>query len=142
MNIQTLQKHLQSHGILKIMLGVGIALMCVLSFSLGVQVGFNKASFNSHRSMGFIPTDVSNSHGVSGRIVSSILPVLVVADKDNTEKVVRISDDTVVRKLRETVSASSLAVGDFITVLGAPNEKTEVEAKLIRILPPPPQKHP
>ena len=49
-----------------------------------------------------------------------------------------ISDDTTIHHLRGDASSTALNVGDFVIVLGEPDDKAEVEANLIRILPPPP----
>ncbi len=36
------------------------------------------------------------------------------------------------------IKASDLKVDDSIMVIGSPNDKSEIEARLIRVLPPPP----
>jgi hypothetical protein len=77
-------------------------------------------------------------HGAVGKIVSISLPLVVVAGPDNLEKTVVITDGTEIREFRETVSSDQLQIGDFIIVLGSPNDEGQVEAKLIRLAPPPP----
>jgi hypothetical protein len=118
-------------------------------FAAGVEVGYMKAGFNYkfgegyYRSFGqggmhpagLVPGDVGQAHGVTGTIVNINTTGFVIAERDNTEKVVRISDDTIVRVLRGTIPASNLKVGDSVVVLGDPNANAEIEAKLIRVIP-------
>ena len=126
--------------------------MILIAFWAGLEVGFSKAAFNYNfgdkyygqfgpdhirHGMGIIPNDMSSGHGVSGKIVSISMPNIIVADQDNIEKIIRINDKTVLRKLRATITASELAVGDFVVIIGSPDDQTEVDAKLIRVLPDP-----
>jgi hypothetical protein len=60
-----------------------------------------------------------------------------VADIDGNEKTITISTSTDIRKFKDSVKAEYLKIDDFVTVLGNPNDKAEVEAKLIRIMPNP-----
>ena len=60
----------------------------------------------------------------------------------NLEKTVVVTELTEIREFRDTIQVSELTVGDFIVVLGTPNEEGQVEAKLIRTVPPPPDKLP
>ena len=79
-------------------------------------------------------------NGAVGKIVSINLPTIVISSPDNTEKTIKISDDTVIRKFRETVSSKDLKVGQFIISFGDINDsdKGVISAKLVRLLPPPP----
>jgi len=148
-----IKQQLQSRKFRRFVIAIGIAVATLLVFSAGMEVGFMKASFNYrfgekyygtfgprpiHAGVGFIPNDISDSHGVSGRIVSITMPRFVVADKDNTEKIVRLGDDTVIRRLRDSITGASLEVGEDVIVIGTPNEDSEIEAKFIRIVPPMP----
>jgi hypothetical protein len=56
-------------------------------------------------------------------------------NKDNTEKVVLIKDDTQIQKMMISVKASGLSVDDFVVVIGDPNNQGQIEAKFIRIMP-------
>ena len=141
-----------SHRTKKVLIGIGAFIIILLSFQAGMMVGFHKAA-SSYRfgdnyyhefegrdhDRGFMDNDrFPDSHGAMGRIVSVHLPSLVIADPYNTEKVVVLSDDSVVRRFRDTLPHSALKTNDFIVAIGSPNEKGEIEAKLIRLLPPPP----
>ena len=152
METETIRKHLESRKARYIIATIGILLMILAGFWVGLEVGFSKAAFSYgfgdnyystfgprdiRHGMGIIPNDMSAAHGVSGKIVSISLPTFVVADQDNVEKIVRVEDGTVMRKLRDTITSSTLMPGDFVVVIGTPNASAEVEAKFIRVLPQP-----
>lgn len=85
--------------------------------------------------------NIPGGHGAVGKIVSINLPTIVVASPDNVEKTVSISDETLIRQFRETISATDLKVGEYIVVIGDNNtDGGVVKAKLIRLLPPPPER--
>lgn len=83
--------------------------------------------------------NMPGGHGAVGEIVSISLPLVVVAGPDNLEKTVVVEENTEIREFRDNITADKLEVGDFIIVLGAPNNEGQVEAKLIRLAPPPPE---
>lgn len=138
-----------------IIIGVCIMVLALLIFQAGTFVGYRKAAFSYHFGDNYYrafgdrgprPFQIQmrggafiDAHGAVGKIVSINLPLIVVADPENTEKAVLIGEDTVIRKFEETIDASHLAVDDFIVVLGTPNDDAQVEATLIRVLPPPPE---
>ena len=79
-------------------------------------------------------------HGAVGEIVSIALPQVVVAGPDNLEKTVLVGTSTRVREFQDEINVGQLKVGDFVVVLGNPNEEGQVDAKLIRLMPPPPDR--
>ncbi|MES2930708.1 MAG: hypothetical protein V4665_02910 [Patescibacteria group bacterium] len=137
-----------------------ISVFCILLitsaiFQAGVMVGFRKASYgrawhdNYVRNFGpaergrmmivSMPENFPNAHGAIGKIVKVEYPTLIVEDKDETEKIIRITENTDIRKFRENATKDDLTVDSFIVVIGSPNTEGQVEAKLIRILPTPPE---
>ncbi len=131
-------------------------LSCIIAvlviFQAGMFVGFKKAGFSyrtgeqyfrqmngrpNDKFMGMNRGDFGNSHGATGKILSINLPIVVVTDRDGVEKTITISTSTDIKKFKDSVKAEDLKINDFITVIGNPNDKTEVEAKLIRIMPDP-----
>ena len=58
-------------------------------------------------------------------------------DKDKTEKVILIKDDTQVEKMKDKIQTSDLKIDDFVVVIGSPNDKGQIEAKFIRLMPAP-----
>jgi len=153
MDTKQLQESFQSKKFRSIIVTIGIVVSALLIFFAGIEVGYMKASFSygfgesyyrsfgpdsNHRGFGMLPSDISGAHGVSGKIISITLPRMVLADNDNTEKTVLIDDDTVVRELRGTITPADLKVSDYVIVIGSPDASAEIEAKFIRVLPPPP----
>ncbi len=132
----------------------GLATVFILSFvfQAGVMVGFRKASFshnwgnNYERNFGpnrQIPRFIDegrgmmNAHGAVGRIIKVESPNIIVLDKDQTEKIVKINEDTSILERKEKVDKNILAVDQFVIVIGNPNDTGQIEAKLIRIMPNP-----
>lgn len=143
---------LHSHRSKKILKSIGLFIIILVSFQAGIMVGFHKAAFSyrfgenyynefegKHHGNDLMHNErFPDSHGAMGKVVSVHLPSLIIVDPSNTEKVVVLDDDTLVRRYRDTLPQGELKVGDFIVAIGSPNEKGEIEAKLIRLLPPPP----
>lgn len=133
-------------------LGSLIILLCV--FLAGISVGFHKANFgkawgdNYERNFGMMrggmmrdfggpQGNFPNAHGAVGKIIKIELPTIIVQDRDNTEKVILIKDDTKIEQMRTELKQTDLKIDDFIVTIGSPNDKGQVEAKLIRIMPSP-----
>lgn len=149
----------QSKNFKKILYGVGAAIAILTIFQAGMFVGYKKADFsyrwgdNYHRAFGghrgeermmggkmmdsFRGKDFTNSSGAIGRVISLNLPALAIENADGIEKIILINDDTVIRRFRETIKANDLKIGDFVVVIGAPNNNAQVEAKIVRIMPKP-----
>ena len=135
---------------------LGIIIIASFIFQAGVFVGFHKASFGrdwgenysknfgpKHRNPigGALAPDVfPNAHGAIGKIIRIELPTITVSDKDGLEKSILITDDTDIHLMRGDVSPDKLALDNYIVVIGSPNSQGQIEAKLIRILPAPPEK--
>ncbi len=132
---------------------LGGLIISLVIFQAGMFVGFKKAGFAFRMGeqyfrqmkggpeglpmMGIGRDDFGNSHGAIGKIVSIKLPSVVVTDRDGVEKAVVISTSTDIRKFKEVIKPEDLKINDFITVIGSPDDKAQVEAKLIRIMPSP-----
>ena len=151
-------KIFESKVAFRVLVGIGIIIVAMLIFSAGISVGFHKASFgrawgeNYERNFGMRPDrpmfgedNFPNANGAIGKIIKITLPNIIVQDKDNTEKVIVIKDDTKIQKMMSAVKGSDLAIDDFVIIIGSPNDQGQIEAKLIRIMPagmstlPPPQ---
>ncbi len=143
---------LQSKKFKKIICALCIIIGILVVFQAGMMVGYHKAGssyrfgenyyreFEGHhpKMIGMPGENFPDAHGAIGKIVSITLPTIVIADPNNIEKVVLLKDETLIRHFRETINAANLKADDFIVVIGTPNEQGEIEAKLIRLLPPPP----
>jgi len=141
---------IESKGFTKALIAVGIAMSVLVVFEAGVLVGIHKAgsSFrmgdNYYRALGpggsreIFGEELSDAHGTAGTIISVALPQFVVEENNNTEKVVLMGNQTIIRSFRDATSSQSLTTGESVIVLGEPNDKGQVEASLVRIIPPPP----
>ncbi|MFZ2072571.1 MAG: hypothetical protein WA101_02055 [Minisyncoccia bacterium] len=148
---EKLEKVFESKVLIGALYGIGIFIIIILIFSAGVSVGFHKASFgrawgeNYERNFGMKPNkppflgedNFPNAHGSIGKIIKIELPTIIVQDKDNTEKVILIKDNTKIQKIQENITAKDLKLDDFIVTIGSPDEKGQIEAKFIRIMPAP-----
>ncbi|HMP67595.1 MAG TPA: hypothetical protein PKA60_02505 [Candidatus Paceibacterota bacterium] len=155
-----IKDYIQSQSFKGVLIGIFIAIIALIIFQSGVAVGERRASFahrfgdNFERNFrdprgGFfqqrMPSgmNIPGGHGAVGEIVSISLPLVVVAGPDNLEKTVVVGNDTEIREFRDSITADKLEVGSFVVVLGTPNDEGQIDAKLVRILPPPPEsEHP
>jgi len=120
-----------------LMYGIGIFLVAVIIFQTGMIVGAGKDSLinEQHERYPNITTPLPTAHGTSGHIVAVSFPTFLVADEDNTEKVVLIKEETLIRSLRDELIPSDLKAGDYVVVIGTPNSRGYIQANLIRVLP-------
>lgn len=134
----------------------GVAVVFVV-FQAGVLVGYRKAGFsyrggeNYYQTFGR-PNEVkmlpnmmrrelsnSNSNGVIGKIIEINLPNVVIETADKIETVMTIETGTTIRRFRDNLKATDLAVDNFVAVLGSADNQGKIKAKLIRLIPPPPK---
>lgn len=135
-----------------ILLTIGLLIIILLIFQAGMLVGFKKAGFsyrwgeNYHRNFagprggflrGFADKDFIEAHGVFGSIIKIDGSTLVIKGERDIEKIILLKDDTVIKYFQDTIKPGDLKVDDHIVVIGSPNEAGQIEAKLIRVLPPP-----
>ncbi len=130
-----------------ILIGLGIAILALGIFKLGMVAGAHKARFSEHFGDTFNRTfedprhgffrneEMPGGHGSVGNIVSITLPSFIVADKDNVEKTIIVGTSTLIRQFRDEITSADLKVGEHVVVLGQPNDKGEIEAKLVRVMP-------
>ncbi len=136
--------------ILASLLGLVIFL---LIFCLGMFVGFKKANFsyqwgeNYQRNFagprgGFMKIitpmpgrDFISGHGIFGPIIDIASSTLVVMGQGEAEKVVAVSEKTVIKRFDQDINFSDLKIDENIVVIGDPNESGQIEAKLIRVMP-------
>lgn len=153
-NLKEFTQSKSFHGVL---IGIIISIIALLIFQAGVMVGHHKAQFGDRMSgnyernfvdmgrggfppnpnLGFGEMLPPGGHGAAGQVINVTLPTFVIAGPDNLERTVLVSDETVIRQFRDELDTESLEVGKFVIVLGEPNDKGEIEARLIRFLPPP-----
>jgi hypothetical protein len=143
---EDIEKFFESKTSSRVLFCILVVIIVLLIFSAGIIVGFHKASFgrdwgeNYERNFGMRPDhpaldNFPNAHGAIGKIIKTELPTIIVQDRDNTEKVVLINDDTQIQKVRNIMTTNDLKVDDFVIVIGSPNSQGQIEAKFIRVMP-------
>ena len=149
-----IKKIFESKKVLMVASIVGVFIIACLIFQAGVFVGFHKASFdrdwgkNYEQNFGMMGgnrgplgggiinrENFPNAHGSAGKIIKIELPTIIVQDKDGTEKVVLINDNTSIRSMMNDITKNDLKIDDFAVVIGSPNTQGQIEAKLIRLMP-------
>ncbi len=136
---------------------IGILLVALVIFQAGIAVGYHKASFGDRMGKAYYRAfdkeyqsgkrdfkrmrgeRIPAGFGAAGKIVKIEESQIVIEEKDNTEKFVEITDQTIIRKFKDQVTKTDLQVSDFVVVIGEPNAEGVVVAKLVRLLPPPPE---
>lgn len=150
-----IKKFLSSKIFKYVLIGVGFFVIALLIFQAGKMVGYRKAAFsygwgdNYFRAfegrqpqpmfMKGVPMmgreDFPEAHGAAGKILSVNLPTFVIQGPDKIEKVVLIKDDTKIMRFKEEINPEDIKVDDSAVIIGSPNDESQVEAKLIRIMP-------
>ncbi len=125
----------------------------VLVFNTGMKVGMSKAEYSYywaesyHKNFGgprdgflgdwrsgpLSSGDFIEGHGVFGEIVQIDNTGFVIKGRGDVEKVIIITQDTIIQKAKKAVKKEELKIGNQIVVIGSPNEEGQTEAKLIRI---------
>ncbi|MFH1192821.1 MAG: hypothetical protein V1656_00680 [Candidatus Jorgensenbacteria bacterium] len=150
--MEKIKQFVQSKAFKWVMGGIGAVIALLIVFKAGELVGFRKAGFsyrwgeNYYRGMtgphegkmprGFESRDFMMGHGTFGSVISVSSSSLVIKGGDGAERVVLFTPKTEIRRFRDTIAPSGLAAGENVTVVGAPNDAGQIEAKLIRVMPP------
>ncbi len=139
-----------------------LVLLCALVillvvFQAGILVGYHKADFSKRLGNNYYRTfdmrgnemgmsdrspismmgmNIPGGHGAIGKVIEINLPTFVVATPENIEKVIRVNDDSEVRRFKAAISPSEIKINDVVVIVGNPNDKAEIEARLIRIMTP------
>ena len=149
--METIKHKLQSKTFRTVLYVIGSLIVALVIFQAGIFVGFHEAQFSGHlgdnyrrtfgeRSFGMISgvmrdSNYPVSNGAVGKIIKITLPTLVIIGPDNIEKVILLQDDTLIREFRNTIKPTDLKLNDEVVVIGAPNTASEIEAKLVRLIP-------
>ena len=144
-----IKEGIQSKTFKGVIIGIVIVLVLAVVFQAGMFLGLKKAEFsgrlgeNYNRIFGeqrgpAMPFDnISGGHGAVGPVIRVSTSTLIVAEQNNIEKIVLMSDQTLVRKFRDDIKPSGINVGDFVSVLGEANNQGEIDARFIRVMPAP-----
>ncbi len=152
-----INKILQSKIFAAIILVLLALVILLVGFKLGTVVGIRKADFscrwsdNYHQNFGgpqkgfgqgWGDRDFIEASGTFGQVIKIDGSTLVVNGRQDLEKVVLITDTTVIKNLQRTIQLGELKVGDMVVIIGEPNASGQIEARLIRVMPPPPTQEP
>lgn len=144
-------KFFQSRFFRILLIVIGALILILAGFKAGELVGFRKANFsyrwaeNYNRNFAgprggfmnqFFDKEYVNAHGTIGQIIKIDGDTLIIKGQNDVEKTVLISDKTAINKLRGNIKVSDLKVDDLVVVIGSPNNNGQIEAKLVRIMPP------
>jgi len=140
-----------------VLVSLGAIILILFILQIGMHIGFRKARFsfrggeNYYRAfgdrqqknslsfnMGMVHDDFPIAHGATGKIIQINLPTFVIEDLDHTEKIILTQDNTAVRQFRKDLKMTDLKIDDFVTVIGSPSDNGQIEARLIRVMPSPP----
>lgn len=135
------------------LLGIAGLLLLLIVFQAGMVVGYQQAAFsfqygnNYYRMFGddgpgpdhgpMMRGHFIEGHGAVGKVISVEPPTFVVVGRDGVEKTIVVSDDTRIRRFDRAVTINDVQVGDYSVVVGNPNESSQIEARFVRLLPPP-----
>ncbi len=148
-----IDKFFQSKVFKGFILGLLSFLLLTFVFKVGEVVGIKKANFscrwsdNYHQNFGgpkqgfmqgFGDKDFMEANGVVGNIIDIATSSVTIKGRGDVEKIVLITQDTVIKKLQETIFLTDLQVDEMVVVIGEGNNQGQIEAKLIRVMPKPP----
>jgi hypothetical protein len=136
-----------------IILSIAGLIVLIFVFGLGVSVGTKRADFsfkwaeNYHKNFAgpregffndFMGKEFIDANGVFGQIIKIGEQSLTIKGRDDVEKIVLTDEKTTIRFQNVNIKFNELKVDESIIVIGEPNDKGEIEAKLIRVMPPMP----
>lgn len=131
---------------------IAAMLILVFVFTLGVFVGHEKTRFshrwseNYYRNIigpggrnGFGMMDFDrrgfNARSGLGKIIKIDGHLLIIKDQANAEKIILVTDKTVIVRNSQNIKITDLKIDDKIVIIGRPNNQGQIEPKLIRVLP-------
>jgi len=145
-----INKIFQSKAFAGFIIGIGIFLVLVVVFKIGMFVGEKKSDFfckwgdNYHMNFGgpkkgfigeFGDKSFMGAHGIFGQIIKIDGLTLTIKGPDNVEKVIIADDNTSIKKQNDNIKAADIKVDNFITVIGDPTDNGQTKAKFIRVMP-------
>lgn len=141
-----------SHTMTAILVLVGI----IFVFHIGEEFGYKKAELTDHMSdnyykafgphdpgqngpLGYLFDDQTDAHGVAGKVINVSDNKILVADNEGIEKNVLVDKTTILKNHRDNITTKDIKPGDYIVVIGSPTTDGQINAKIVRIVPTPPQ---
>lgn len=138
-----------------IILGIAGLIILGFVFGIGVLVGTRRADFSFrwaeqyHRNFagpkgGFLgeiigpDKEFTSANGCFGEIIKIDNNILIVKDINNVEKNILVGEKTTIVFQRKNIKLSDIKIGDRVVIIGSANDEGQIEAALIRVIPPPP----
>jgi len=155
--MQKIFDYLKSKGFSSLIVTVFICALLAGTFSLGAMVGARKAKFtfswgeNYNRNFGGPEKGFFNSfvdeisgknmiegHGAFGKIIKIDGRTIIIQGKDDIERIINMDSDNLIRRAGGVIEFGDVNVNDMAVIIGEPDEMGKINAKFIRIMPPPP----
>ena len=135
------------------LISIGGLILLLLVFQAGIFVGVHKAGFSRAYSdnyeknfggpkmifqmrvpPGIAPGELMNGHGTAGQVVKiDDDGSIVIKGVGEAEKIINTDDNTFILRGRDNIRLTDINPGDQATVIGAPDDKGNILAKIIRI---------
>lgn len=127
---------------------LALLLIALVIFQAGVFVGFRRATFSYQWDNNYVhdprsvfapfmhDSDEPNPHGTFGQVVSANYPEIMVKGPNTPEQIVILGPGTAIRRFHDAGTTTDLKAGTQVIVVGSPNEKGEIQASFVRIMPP------
>jgi len=122
---------------------LGITALMLILFGLGIAVGYHRALFDSrfgenyYRNFYGAPTGgmmpAGPTHGTVGIVLDVATSTIIAEDPGNHETLIVILPATMIKEMNANIPLRMIHPGDRITVIGAPNDAGQIEAKFIRV---------
>ncbi len=150
-----MKNFLQNKKIRAILIILGACIILLLVFGLGIAVGYRKAIFASNWSKNYFHNfygaprigmmgmhDIDDAvqapfslHGAAGQVIDVATATLSVQSSFGNEQSIVVMPGTVIRTFDGGTSLDDVDTGEWVTVIGAPNQAGQIEARLIRVFP-------
>jgi len=116
------------------LLGLGALVVLALVFGVGILLGRATAGNAPRPWLRRAPALVSG-YGTLGTLKEIGAESLIVQSRDGKMNTVLFDKNTRIERNRQKISVSDLKNGDYVAVIGAPNEHHQIKARWIQALP-------
>jgi hypothetical protein len=125
-------------------------LVALMSFAAGAKFGFDRAFFMCNLSHNYERNFIGQRggswneisgrnaigmHGIVGEVLSVGTSTLTVSDRDNLEKAVLVTASTSIKSMNNNISLADIKVDSKVVIFGRPNDRGEIQASMIRLVP-------
>lgn len=143
----------QSKTLKNVILGLAALLLVLVFFKLGLLIGARQADFScrwgdNYRdnfagphpapAPDFSGRPFMAASGIFGQIIARNGEALIVRDRDDMEKMIVAGGQVAIKRWRDAVAWSDLQTGEYVVVIGEPNQRGQIVASFIRVAPVPP----